>query len=142
LEEAFLFGFHRGLKVAQKRRSEKNVMQSEYQLSLLRTVWNQFVATGDLRRGAVLWGAESAFEAEVGALDNKEDVSAFRGRLETLREVDSTRLQLILQHRWQPHFGSALRQWRYVTRPKVAQRVKRIFYQVVKKPIAKERKYR
>ena len=74
-EEAYLFGWHRGLKTVQRDASirQKNFAMQVYHYNLLCNVWKQFRISGDLRRGLALYGAGTLFCLKgVSTLDEKK----------------------------------------------------------------------
>lgn len=87
LEEAFLFGFHRGLKVMQRGRWIKSASQARRHLRLLQRAWGVLQEDHDTRRVAVILGANQAFEGEESALV-KKDTDLARAQLESLVACD------------------------------------------------------
>jgi len=73
IEEAYMFGYHRALKVVQRDRWIKNTSQSEFQLKLLQKAWQCLLEDNDPRRLAVVLGAEKAFEVKDIHLASKHD---------------------------------------------------------------------
>lgn len=64
IEEAFMFGYHRALKVLQRGRWIKDIGQAKFQLNLLQQVWNCLEKDFDKRRIATIYGAEKAFNGK------------------------------------------------------------------------------
>lgn len=71
IREAYLFGYHRSLKLKQLGRRKKDISQVMFQYALLSKVYRQYVVEGDLRRYAVLVGAEKGLKSSSSSLSNK-----------------------------------------------------------------------
>lgn len=71
VSQAYVFGYHRALKVVQRGRFLKDVDQAEMQLNLLRAVWRAYESSRDPRRALVLFGAEDAFASKEKVLVDK-----------------------------------------------------------------------
>lgn len=117
LEEALLFGRHRALKIVQRGRWFKNVQQAAFQLGLLGSVWDLFLASEDLRRGAALWGAEQVFSNAERELNFKTISGKYEGSIKFLQEIGLRKLQDILRPRWSPGVILSWRRWRWVSLP-------------------------
>lgn len=69
--QAYLFGFHRALKIVQRGRVRINVGQICFQYFLLENVWLEFEKSEDSRRRLILIGAEDAFRSRGRVLEKK-----------------------------------------------------------------------
>lgn len=74
LEEAFLFGYHRGLKVKLNDRILKDGFMAGFQFRLLDAVWKAFCRNNDQRRMYALLGAEVALTSKDKILTNKREL--------------------------------------------------------------------
>lgn len=70
--QAYLFGFHRGLKVVQRGRGGVSIAHLQSQYVLLEGVWKAFDVTNDRKRLLVLVGAEDAFRGNDVILSSKD----------------------------------------------------------------------
>ncbi|UCH47833.1 MAG: hypothetical protein JSU95_17565 [Betaproteobacteria bacterium] len=117
LEEAFLFGRHRALKIVQRGRWFKNVGQADFQLGLLCSVWEMFLASEDLRRGAALWAAEEVFSNAERQLESKTVSWEYENSIKSLQGMGLKQLQDTLRSRWSPGLILSWRRWRCVSLP-------------------------
>lgn len=119
-EQAWLFGYHRALKIVQRGRLRKNIEQAETQWAVLENVWEAYKSAGDPRRAAVLLGAEAAFTSRARVLEDKSSVSPTFGR-DALRDRPSDEASRWLANRWEP--GSWRNRWRHWRRVQLPRRL-------------------
>lgn len=77
LEFAYIFGYHRALKVVQRDRIRKMVGTAEQQLKILKGVWTELKASRDMRRAAAIQGANDAFSGRSKGLQAKRADGSF-----------------------------------------------------------------
>lgn len=115
LEQAWLFGYHRALKIVQRGRLRKNAEQARIQFLLLQGVWEAYKSSLEPRRAAILLGAEQAFAGKDRALTDKRSVCVTREwkDFQQQHHVDDR-----LTKCWEPgHFINRWRYWRWVQLP-------------------------
>lgn len=76
IDQAYAFGFHRGLKVVQTGRHNKSPSQSRFQLRLLRSIWMEYQGAKDRTRFAILSGFLYSLENKGRYLDRKSELVA------------------------------------------------------------------
>lgn len=117
IEEAYLFGAHRALKIVQPDRSLKHVSQSQVQWELLQAVWSAYLRCGDMRRGAALYGAETVFAKGCHEIEDKSRKMRNLKGVERVARLSSVELKNILRSRWSWGIVSTFRKWRWVKLP-------------------------
>lgn len=98
LEEAFIFGFHRALKITQRGRLMKNTKRARVQMDLLQKAWNTLNRDKDIRRVAVICGAEEAFKSNVVGIENKSDL--FQNNIDYLKSINIPEFIKTYQNSW------------------------------------------
>lgn len=123
LAEAFLFGWHRALKVVQRDSSPRRIGQAREQLNLLQGVWRACRAWPDVRREAVLWGAEWVFSGYDSPMREKSPAGV-EGLLEATPIGEGGQPCRELDRRWNP-IGWTVnwRRWRWIEYPRLAHRL-------------------
>lgn len=120
LEDAFLFGLHKALKVVQRDRWIKRASYSRFHFELLNAVWKEFLKSNDLRHGAVIWGAEHAFSGKIKAIKNKSDHGKYEESLNIIHKLGAGGIEEALKTRWSQESNAIrIRKWRWVKFPEI-----------------------
>ncbi len=98
IKEAYIFGFHRALKVIQRGRLRKNTKRAKLQMGLLQNAWSKLKKDKDIRRAAVIYGAEEAFKSNMKSLVSKSEL--FKKNIEDIRSIDISEFIKRYQNSW------------------------------------------
>lgn len=110
MRQAFLYGYHRALKVVQRDREHASGYQAHFQFYLLAKVWDQFVQQKDGRRAAVLLGAEAVFCGGNKVLANKSTMLEENEHFSSLQFLGEASMLASLARKWKP--ASIVFRWR------------------------------
>lgn len=69
--EAYMFGYHRALKIVQRDRFHKITDSAKFQLNLLQHAWKALLNNKNYTRLAVIYGANEVFNSKAISLDKK-----------------------------------------------------------------------
>lgn len=99
IAQAIQFGYHRTLKVVQRKRNEIDIVRSVFHFDLLKQVYLQSTLSPDSRRKAVLYGSERAFEAKEAIFDSRN--STFMNEMiEDFQKIPESEINNMIEDRW------------------------------------------
>ncbi|MDY0403004.1 hypothetical protein [Sulfurovum sp.] len=117
LEEAFMFGYHRALKVVQRDRLLKKTSGAKFQLELLQKAWNCLLKERNQRRLAVIVGAEYVFQNQDSkTLVHKGNNETLKHLIDTINDIEIESFILSHTKDWKRY---NLRYIKYVLLPKI-----------------------
>lgn len=99
-EEAFLFGYHRGLKIKQRHRNIKNSKTAKYHLNLLENTFSSLKKNYDKRKALALLGANYAFDNNNLYLFSKEEFMSSNKVLDELIRLSDDKIITIVIEKW------------------------------------------
>ena len=73
ISQAVQFGFHRGLKITQRKRDNISISRALFHYNLIKQVYNQYMLSRDSRLRAALYGAERAIRSRESVLVSRND---------------------------------------------------------------------
>lgn len=112
ISEAYMFGYHRALKIVQRNRVHKITNAAKFQLELLQSAWQCLIKDQNIIHAAVIEGANRVFSSNQKVLDrkilNEDDVS------QMLDDVSIEEFIKLNRKKWdKKSFGYKLRYFRY-----------------------------
>ncbi len=110
--QAYVFGYHRAIKIIQSKKSNFSRWQYRYQYKLLQNVWQAYQRNLDKKRYFVLAGAEDAFDGEADSIEEKLNI-----RTNHISSVSRKYTDSYLGRRWNSKgYFFYLSKWRWVWR--------------------------
>lgn len=132
LEQAFLLGYHRALKIRQFGRLVRETSNAQFQMQYIEKIWSIYRQSRDDIREAVLWGAEFAFEYPTG--EYKKDSQLAAAALAERSALSAKARFHLLESRWAHASGTRLlRQAAYCEVPRVWSPTARKFRSAMKR---------
>lgn len=129
LEEAYMFGYHRALKIVQRNKIIKNTNQAKFQLNLIQKSFECIKNNYELKRIAVILGAEKALKSSESKLENKIGVY-------DENELDTLKYDKIFnnfKYYWdRESYGFKLRYFKYVVIYEFVFYIPKYFYSTLK----------